>query len=50
LNTRLRAIRRAALIQPRSLTYTIHEGGNVLFHFSLPAGSYATSILREFMK
>lgn len=50
LNIRLRGIRRAALVQPRNLTHIIHEGGDVIFHFSLPAGSYATSILREFMK
>lgn len=47
---------RAAIIQANDLNYIIpksetsEEYSTVTFHFSLPKGSYATVVLREFMK
>lgn len=42
--------RRAYLIHPDGLTVTEEEAGVFLFRFALPAGAYATVLLREFQK
>ncbi|MFQ5979178.1 MAG: tRNA pseudouridine(13) synthase TruD [Candidatus Heimdallarchaeota archaeon] len=49
LNIRLRSIQRGALVQPRYLKFAPCEKENIQFNFALSAGSYATSLLREFM-
>lgn len=50
LNIRLRSIQRAALVQPLNLNFAPYEKESLQFNFALSAGSYATSLLREFMK
>ena len=50
LGFRSRGSRRAALINPKDLKIKLKKIDTVRFCFSLPAGSYATILLREFMK
>jgi tRNA pseudouridine13 synthase len=45
-----RGSQRKALVQPRDIKFTACNKGKVQFRFSLPAGSYATSVMREFLK
>lgn len=44
-----RGTRRALRVVPEGLRWDVGEDG-VMFEFSLPAGSYATTLLREFME
>ncbi|MFW9916801.1 MAG: tRNA pseudouridine(13) synthase TruD [Candidatus Thorarchaeota archaeon] len=45
-----RGFRRKALVQPRDFKFTAYNKRKVQFCFSLPAGSYGTSVMREFLK
>ncbi|MCA9320517.1 MAG: tRNA pseudouridine(13) synthase TruD, partial [Planctomycetes bacterium] len=47
---RLNGDRRRALIWPGALVVSRPESDQLVFEFSLPKGSYATTVLREFMK
>ena len=43
----LRAERRALILRPQDLCWEMEEGACLLLRFRLPAGAYATSVVRE---
>ncbi len=49
-NKFLMGTRRIAVLHLSEINITNNDDGTIMFSFSLPAGSYATSVLREFMK
>jgi len=46
----LKGIYRPIVFKPKNLNIMLDKSGNVKFSFSLNRGSYATTLLREFMK
>ena len=48
-DVRLKGSRRAGKVYADNLKF-LEEDGGILLTFSLPKGSYATALLREFMK
>lgn len=47
---RLESARRAVLVQPQGLTWQWRDDNTLNLNFSLPAGSFATSVVRELIQ